>query len=769
MSSSLKKIAGDLSYTLEEEGPYWVLKKVHVLFSERVTGRLKSRLNRKSEDWTREERDGFYDVIIINGCDYSVPHPIRYRVSHQLEQLMSAGFKAKSVNVWDLDDNYLRRARMFIIFRCPWTENIGDFIEKARKLNKRVLYDIDDLVISTEYTDTIPYVQKMSAEDKALYDDGVIRMGKTLSLCDAAITTTETLATELKKYVPKVYVNRNVASDSMLSLSEEAIYRRDVLPHLSPASTPKHYKSVKRYWKKRTESDEIVIGYFSGSITHNADFDIALPALVSVMERHENVRLLIGGELTLPAELLKFSNRVDTFSFCGWQRLTFHIAKCDINIAPLGDSLFNRAKSENKWVEAALLKIPTVASNVGAFAASISDGKNGLLCENNPSSWEEAFERLISSSEERKRIGDAAYAYCRQKYVSVYNVESIKEIVRDNITPNIAFVMPSMNISGGVLVALKHGCIMQDAGYDVMFLGSDNNDLWVDYEDHRFPVLNRHVPNGKMDNCPIHGRMDMAVATLWDTLDFIKRHPNVGRKYYLVQNYETDFLLPGDPLRYQAEATYQSVEDVRYMTISKWCREWLLEKYGIECSFARNGLETSRFYPSERDWSGRIRILIEGDCGSKYKNVDEAFRIVEGLDPKAYEIWYMCYTGKTKDWYRIDKNLGRVPQEQTGDVYRQCHILLKTSILESFSYPPLEMMATGGCVVACPNEGNAEYLIDGENCLLYKQGEYADAAAAIECLKGDSRLRRNLADAGLRTAKSRDWSKLESEIKALYC
>ena len=764
----LKKRKNDLSYTLKEEGPYWVARKVRTLFRERATGRIRGRLDQNKDSWKIEERDGLYDVIIINGCDYSVPHPIRYRVGHQLEQLAAAGFAAKMVNAWDLDDNYLRRARLFIIFRCPWTEYIEEFIAKAKKLNKRVLYDIDDLVISTEYTDGIPYVQTMNAQDRALYDDGVKRMGKTLSLCDAAITTTDALAQELRKFVPKVYVNRNVASDSMLSLAADAVYRRDVLPGLDDAALPKHYAGIKKYWKARSESEDIVIGYFSGSITHNADFQIVLPALVAVMRKNKNVRLLIGGELTLPEELAEFSDRVDTFSFCGWQRLTFHIAKCDINIAPLVDTLFNRAKSENKWVEAALLKVPTIASNVGAFADSIEPGKTGILCKNDSASWESALEELVTSPEKRSELGNAAYEYCRKNCTAVHNSASMKKIIKESLSPNICFVMPSMNISGGVLVALKHGCILQDKGYDVLFLGSDNNDLWVEYEDHRFPVLNRHVSNGKMDECPLHARLDAAVATLWDTLDFVCRYPKVTNKFYLVQNYETNFLPAGNPLRFHAESTYQQVPGVRYLTISKWCQSWLRDRYSIECGFAKNGLDAARFYPAERDWSGKIRILIEGDCGSEYKNVDEAFRITNSLDPALFETWYMCYTEKTKDWYRIDNNLGRVPQEKTGDVYRQCHILLKTSILESFSYPPLEMMATGGCVVVCPNGGNSEYLINEMNCLLYAQGNFEEARRAIYRLKDDPELRSSLTAGGLETAKSRDWSSLEEEIAALY-
>ena len=54
------------------------------------------------------------------------------------------------------------------------------------------------------------------------------------------------------------------------------------------------------------------------------------------------------------------------------------IAEMDINLAPLEDTIFNRAKSENKWIEAALVKVVTIASDVGAFHDCIEDGKTGV-------------------------------------------------------------------------------------------------------------------------------------------------------------------------------------------------------------------------------------------------------------------------------------------------------------------------------------------------------------------------------------------------------
>ena len=141
---------------------------------------------------------------------------------------------------------------------------------------------------------------------------------------------------------------------------------------------------------------------------------------------------------------------------------------------------------------------------------------------------------------------------------------------------------------------------------------------------------------------------------------------------------------------------------------------------------------------------------------------------MERLDPSQYEIWFMSYQGKPKEWYRVDKFLHRVPYSEVPQVYHQCHILLKSSILESFSYPPLEMMATGGVAVVAPNEGNIEYLRDGENCLLYEQGNIDSAVAAIERIRQDGSLRQRLYDGGLKTAQEHDWNRLEADILSLY-
>ena len=722
--ADIRELTAKTLHTLKEEGIISVGRKAKsYVHTARTVG--------------RDAKDRVYkDVLFINGCDESVPHPARYRVTHQREQLAANNISTGEVYYVNLQLDQVRYYRTFVFFRCPYTDMIGEFIKLAKKLNKKVLFDIDDLVVDTKYTDTIKYLDSMSKEERALYDDGVMRMGRTLKLCDAAITTTERLAEELGHYVPEVFINRNTASEEMCALSKEAL-------------------------KNKTRKDDHVgIGYFSGSLTHNDDFDLVLPALTKVMEKYPQVQLHVVGELDLPETLQQYKARVVSHPFVDWKKLPSLIAEVDINLAPLEQSIFNEAKSENKWVEAALVKVPTVASNVGAFQRMIVSGETGILCDTEEE-WVEQLSRLVEDKKERDRIAENAHRYCTKKCVTVYTGFPLVKFIKKYTTPNIAFILPSLNISGGIMVALWHAVMLQDAGMDVTLFNVDNSIQWCTFKEHQIPVMSQ-------DLRLVEGRIDKAVATMWTTVAFLENYQNIEKRYYLVQNFETDFYEPGVPLRVFANQSYIPKVPIQYLTISKWCEDWLRDDYEQIARYAPNGIEKENFPHHKREMNGKIRILIEGDCGVEYKNVDESFKITNELDKEKYEIWYMSYNAEPKDWYRVDKFLHKVPFDQVADVYNQCDILLKTSYLESFSYPPLEMMATGGYAVVVPNDGNKEYLVDGENCLLYPLGKIEKGIAAIERICTDKGLQEHLYECGIKTAQSRDWESIRKEIVALY-
>ena len=326
---------------------------------------------------------------------------------------------------------------------------------------------------------------------------------------------------------------------------------------------------------------------------------------------------------------------------------------------------------------------------------------------------------------------------------------------------NIAFVLPTTNISGGVNVIMRHISMLRKAGCDVFVINMDNNEDDIDTKWGKVYVIKTH----KMK---VFGHIDTMVASLWATLPYVKKCSTVLHKMYLVQNFETDFADFGKLMRIDANATYEDETGVEYLTISKWCQNWLMNRFEKDCSYAPNGIDLNQFPFVKRDFKGKIKILIEGNSEDYYKNVDEAFKIVEKLDKDKFEIHFLSYQGEPKKWYYVDKFMHKVPYAEVGKVYQNADILLKTSILESFSYPPLEMMATGGLVVVAPNGGNVEYIEDRKNCLFYTPGDIDDGVSKImELLKNES-LRKQLIKGGKTTVEARNWDIIEKDILTLY-
>ncbi|MBQ8891802.1 MAG: glycosyltransferase [Bacilli bacterium] len=714
---SIKYLIGKTKQTLKNEGIVSLTKKT----TKYIFNGMKS------------DKQECKDVLFINGC--TLPHPSRYRVAHQREQLESNGMTTDEIFYETLTLEKEKYYRCFVFFRCPITDTIKEFIKRAKYNNKIVFYDIDDLVFDKQYTKTIKYLDTLSKDELNLYYDGVERMGETLKLCDYAITTTETLAKELKKYVKDVYINRNVASERMCELSINAI------------------SNVNR------DKNKIIMGYLSGSITHNPDFELILPAIIKIMKKYEYTYLKLVGILDIPEELSEFKDRIIVEPFKDWTDLPSVIATLDINLAPLEMSLFNEAKSENKWTEAALVKVPTIASNVGAFKV-INNKVDGILVENNKNDWYNKLEELVQNEELREKLGQNAYNRVLKEYISTYSGYKFTKFIKSKLNKSIAFILPTTNVSGGVNVVIKHCNILRNHGYDVFIINMDkfeNNIINIDGEINVISSLKTKIV------C----HLNKMVGTLWTTIYFAKDYHNVDKIAYLVQNFETNFLNYGNYNKQIANTTY-SFDDVEYLTISKWCEKWLINDFERKVKYAPNGIKLEQFPTTTRNFDGKIRILVEGNSDDYYKNVDESFKIVEKLDKSIYEIKYLSYQGEPKKWYYVDEFLHKVPYDEVGKIYNSADILIKSSILESFSYPPLEMMATGGISVVAPNDGNIEYLKDNENCLLYEQGNIDDAVEKIEMIRNDKKLRNKLIKGGLETATSREWTKIEKEIVDLY-
>ena len=91
------------------------------------------------------------------------------------------------------------------------------------------------------------------------------------------------------------------------------------------------------------------------------------------------------------------------------------MSEIDINIIPFKDCIFNEIKSEHRWFEAALVKVPSISNNIGAYKQTILHGKTGLL-SSNIEDWYNEMETLILDNFLRQSIAENAFEICKEKY-----------------------------------------------------------------------------------------------------------------------------------------------------------------------------------------------------------------------------------------------------------------------------------------------------------------------------------------------------------------
>ena len=678
--------------------------------------------------------------MFISGFIYNeFPKGFRYRILHQIEQLKVGDLVSEVCYYLELEPLLIKDYRFIIFYHCPLTPTIEKSIEYAKKLNKRIFFDIDDLFIDTKNTNLITYTQNWTSFEIDEYNNYFNLIGKTLKLCEGAITTNEFIKKKLKNYVQEVYINHNIANEEMLHLSMKALESK---PNI----------------KKK---DEIIIGYFSGSTNHSSDFNFILPAIKKIFKEFNYIKLMIVGKLKLCDDFKNISSKIITHPFVDWRMIPELLANIDINVAPLEDNIYNEAKSEIKWLEASIMKVPTIASNIGSFKEKIINGTTGLLCSS-IEDWYNSLKLLIKDTELKNNIGQNAFEFCKMNYNSLYTGYKFSNYINSITRKHIGFFIPSLQICGGIRVILIHSFFLKQIGWDVDLIVPYSQIKLYEFKGQLFNVIG-------LNSTKIDSQYDILVATFYTTFLEVLKNYKTKRRLYLVQSYETLFYLYGDSSRMTAENTYTTGYNIEYITISKWCEKWLKEKYNKNAKYAPNGIDLNSFKEHKRNLKkAKIRIIIEGDNSLFFKNIDESFKIIELLDKTKYEIWYMSYGGKPKNWYHIDRYLYSIPYEEVGKIYGQCDILIKSSYLESFSYAPLEMMATGGYSIVVANDGNIEYLKDGENCLFYKLGRPESAVKCIERLISNVDLQQYLYENGVATAKKRDWNNCKDKIIRLY-
>jgi O-antigen biosynthesis protein len=311
----------------------------------------------------------------------------------------------------------------------------------------------------------------------------------------------------------------------------------------------------------------------------------------------------------------------------------------------------------------------------------------------------------------------------------------------------VVLVIPGTWISGGIAVIVRHANMLKSRGYQVYLVTQDLKSKIPWYRDQHVEV----VPIDRIRKLLDKG-IDILIATGWNSVPTVDLLP-AKRKLYFVQSDERKFY-NDSALQNFIEATYRV--SFEYVTMAHFLQNWLKAEFGHDSVYVPNGLDTDIFRPVQplAEKSGRMRVLIEGPINIPFKGVAEAYEAVLGLE---CEVWIVSSNGRPpKDW-KYDRFFVRVPLHEMPALYSSCDILLKMSTIESFCYPPLEMMACGGVPVILEVTGIDEYAQHDKNCLIVK--DKIEARTAVMKLLADPVLYSRLQSEGRKTASDWNWER----------
>jgi GT2 family glycosyltransferase/glycosyltransferase involved in cell wall biosynthesis len=278
------------------------------------------------------------------------------------------------------DTEAMRKADLFVIQRmlpCPGTETT---LAGVFKMGTPIIYEVDDLLM--EMPPNNPN-HEFSMQCRPFVLDVMQKA--------AAITvSTEALKAELLRWNPNIYVLPNLIDERLWSQTQ------------------------------RTHAGPVVIG-FTGTSTHGDDLRMIEDAFIQISAKHgQGVAFQFMGCVTdrlarLPgAQVADFTPDYESFA------RALQTTPMDIAVVSLEDNLFNRCKSNIKWLEYSACGIAGVYSDLPPYNSCIRHGQTGLLVGNRVQDWFQAIDTLVTNASLRRAIAQQA----RQEVLSDYTLAS---------------------------------------------------------------------------------------------------------------------------------------------------------------------------------------------------------------------------------------------------------------------------------------------------------------------------------------------------------
>lgn len=321
--------------------------------------------------------------------------------------------------------------------------------------------------------------------------------------------------------------------------------------------------------------------------------------------------------------------------------------------------------------------------------------------------------------------------------------------MKDNKKLTITFVVPALNLTGGVRVISIYASYLADRGHKVhvispnrkipsfktrikSFIKGNGWSAGTHFSDAYFTNVNvnlkildswREVTANDVPDA------DVVIATFWNTAEWVNFFPdNKGKKVYLIQHHEVHPWLPVERVKKTLKMPFKK------LVVAEWLKNIMASEYGdMDVKVIPNGVNTSQFYAGVR---AKNHILTVGFFYSEreFKGTDIILKAID-LARKSYpnlQVIAMGMKAPIKK-YPLPNNTKYIqapPQEQIRKIYENCDVWLFGSRSEGFGLTLLEAMSCKTPVIAT-RAGAAEELVGRSKGRLIEIDDYEAMASAI--------------------------------------
>jgi glycosyltransferase involved in cell wall biosynthesis len=269
----------------------------------------------------------------------------------------NSGFPANDKRIFEADVIVIQRALH---------EYFLDWIPHMQANGKKIIYDLDD---------TLWDIPASNLAHNHYPPKELKRVEKVMKLVDCITTSTVPLGDFLrKKFNKPTFIVPNKLWMNELSFDG------------------------------KIENERLKIGW-AGSYTHKGDFGHYLADVLRNLP-HDKVDLYMMGYT--PTFAKSFATSIPWAETKDFHK-TFAQQNWDIGIMVAKDNMFNRCKSNLKFLEYGSTKCAPVGHAVYPYSTTITHGVDGLLVENEKKDWGEYLYKLIEDDTLRKTIANNAY------------------------------------------------------------------------------------------------------------------------------------------------------------------------------------------------------------------------------------------------------------------------------------------------------------------------------------------------------------------------